>query len=133
MKLYTSFDLHSSNSYLEIIYEIGKKVFKKKLLNDPQTILDALCRKVSSKWISNEKAKGKGNKKNGNKYPTRAFPEAAELARQYYPEARAYYNRKMRAPDFMMEQAAFSHKMARAAYYVMRDQMPFMPEKLFES
>jgi len=26
------------------------------------------CRKVSSKWVSNDKAKGKGNKKSGNKY-----------------------------------------------------------------
>ena len=42
MKLYTSFDLHSSNSYLEILYEISKRVFKKKLLNNPQTILNAL-------------------------------------------------------------------------------------------
>jgi hypothetical protein len=62
-----------------------------------------------------------------------AFPDASELARRYYPEARAYYNRKMQATDFMTEQAAFSHKLAREAYYVMRDQVPFMPEKLFES
>ncbi len=47
------------------------------------------CRKVSSKWISNEKGKGKGNKKNGNKYLAWAFSEAAELARRFYPEARA--------------------------------------------
>jgi transposase len=52
------------------------------------------CRKVSSRWVSNEKTKGKGNKKNGNKYLAWAFSEAAEFARRYHAEARAYYNRK---------------------------------------
>ena len=33
------------------------------------------CRKVSSKWISNDKVKGKGNKKSGNKYLAWAFSE----------------------------------------------------------
>ncbi len=32
------------------------------------------CRKVPSQWISNGKEKGKGNKKNGNKYLAWAFP-----------------------------------------------------------
>jgi len=91
------------------------------------------CRKVSSKWISNDKGKGKGNKKNGNKYLAWAFSEAAELARRFHPEARAYYNRKMKKPNFMIAHAALAHKLARAAYYVMRDQIPFIPEKLFES
>jgi len=91
------------------------------------------CRKVSSSWISNDKGKGKGNKKNGNKYLAWAFSEAAELARRYYPEARAYYNCKMKKTNFMIAHAALAHKLARAAYYVIRDQVPFMPEKLFES
>ena len=91
------------------------------------------CRKVSSKWISNDKGKGKGNKKNGNKYLAWAFSEAAELARRYCPEARAYYNRKMKETNTVIAHAALAHKLARAAYYIMRDQVPFMPEKLFES
>ena len=91
------------------------------------------CRKVSSKWISNDKGKGKGNKKNGNKYLAWAFSEAAELARRYCPEARAYYNRKMKETNTVIAHAALAHKLARAAYYIMRDHVPFMPEKLFES
>ena len=91
------------------------------------------CRKVSSKWISNDKGKGKGNKKNGNKYLAWAFSEAAELARRYYPEARAYYNRKMKQTNVAIAHAALAHKLARAAFYIMRDQVPFMPEKLFAS
>jgi len=42
MQLYTAFDLHSNNSYLGIIDENGKRVFKKKLTNDPESILDTL-------------------------------------------------------------------------------------------
>ena len=42
MRLYTGIDLHSSNSYLAIIDETGKRVFKKKLANDPEVILSAL-------------------------------------------------------------------------------------------
>ncbi len=89
------------------------------------------CRKVSSKWVSNDKAKGKGNKKSGNKYLAWAFSEAAESARRLHDEPRAYYNRKMRRTNFMTAHNALAHKLARAAYYVMRDQVPFMPEKLF--
>jgi transposase len=89
------------------------------------------CRKVSSQWTSNEKAKGKGNKKNGNKYLAWAFSEAAEFARRYHAEARAYYQRKMQKTNFMVAHGALAHKLARAAYYIMKDQVPFMPEKLF--
>jgi transposase len=89
------------------------------------------CRKVTSKWSSNGKAKGKGNKKNGNKYLAWAFSEAAELARRCDGPAREYYNRKARKSNFMVAHSALAHKLARAAYYVMREQVPFMPEKLF--
>jgi transposase len=89
------------------------------------------CRKVSSQWTSNEKAKGKGNQKNGNKYLAWAFSEAAEFARRHDAQARAYYNRKMRKTNFMVAHSALAHKLARAAYYLMRDQLAFVPEKLF--
>jgi transposase len=42
MRLYSAFDLHSSNGYLGIIDETGKRVFKRKLPNDPEMILAAL-------------------------------------------------------------------------------------------
>jgi transposase len=89
------------------------------------------CRKVSSQWISNGKRKGKGNQKSGNKYLAWAFSEAAELARRYHLQARAYYNRKMQKTNFMVAHSALSHKLTRAAYYIMRDHVPFKPEKLF--
>ena len=89
------------------------------------------CRKVCSHWTSNGKSKGSGNKKNGNKYLAWAFSEAAELARRFDPDARAYYNRKLQKTNFMVAHGALAHKLARAAYYIMRDNVPFMPEKLF--
>jgi transposase len=89
------------------------------------------CRKVSSKWISNEKKKGKGNKKSGNKYLAWAFSEAAEIARRYDDNARAYYNRKTQQTNRMVAHNALAHKLSRAAYYIMRDGVSFMPEKCF--
>lgn len=89
------------------------------------------CRKVSSKWISNDKTKGKGNKRSGNRYLAWAFSEAAEIARRYYPEPRAYYNRKMQKTNAMVAHNALSHKLARAAYYIMKDGVSFMSEKAF--
>jgi transposase len=89
------------------------------------------CRKVPSTWTSNGKTKGKGNKKNGNKYLAWAFSEAAELARRYDSNARAYYQRKAARTNFMVAHSALAHKLARAAYYVMRGRVPFDPQKLF--
>ena len=89
------------------------------------------CRKVPSQWMSNGKWKGSGNRKNGNKYLAWAYSEASEFARRFYPEARAYYQRKMHKTNAPVAHSALAHKLARAAYYVMRDQVPFRPEKLF--
>jgi len=91
------------------------------------------CRKVSTRWTSNDKKKGKGNKKNGNKYLAWAFSEAAEFARRYDPQARAFYNRKLQKTNFMIAHSALAHKLARATYHVIKEQKPFMPEKLFAS
>lgn len=42
MKLYSGIDLHSSNSYLAIIDDGGKRIFKEKLPNEIATITDRL-------------------------------------------------------------------------------------------
>jgi len=89
------------------------------------------CRKVPSQWTSNEKRKGSGNSKNGNKYLAWAYSEASEFARRLYPEPRAYYNRKMQKSNAAVAHSALANKLSRAGYYVMRDKVPFQPEKLF--
>lgn len=89
------------------------------------------CRKVQSRWLSNEKAKGKGNEKNGNKYLAWAFSEAAEIARRYDPACQAFYERKRRQSNRMVAHNALAHKLARAAYHVLRDNVAFEATKLF--
>ena len=42
MQVYAGFDLHANNNFLGVVDESGKKIFKKKLLNEPETILNAL-------------------------------------------------------------------------------------------
>jgi len=88
-------------------------------------------RKVPAGRFSNDKKKGNGNRKNGNKYLSWAYAEAAELARRFDSEARAYYDRKRRRTNAPIAHSALAHKLARAAYHIMRDEVPFMPEKIF--
>ena len=89
------------------------------------------CRKVPTAWKSNDVKKGKGNSKNGNKYLAWAFSEAAEFARRHDEIARAFYNRKAGKTNRMIAHSALAHKLARAAYYIMRDNVEFDHRRLF--
>jgi len=89
------------------------------------------CRKVPSQWMSNGKWKRSGNTKNGNRYLSWAYAEASDYGRRLHPEPRAYYQRKRQKTNAVVAHSALAHKLARAAYYVMRDQVPFDSEKLF--
>ncbi len=89
------------------------------------------CRKVDSKWTSNNKKKGKGNKRNGNKYLAWAFSEAAEHARRVSPKAKHFFEQKMSKTNRMIAHGALAHKICRAAYCIMRDNVPYDPKKMF--
>ena len=89
------------------------------------------CRCVDSTRWSNGKKKGKGNSKNGNRYLSWAFVEAANFAIRYHAPAKRYYQRKMAATKRVVAIKALAHKLARASYYVMRDQVPFDPDKMY--
>jgi len=89
------------------------------------------CRCVGSKRISNGKQKGKGNRKNGNKHLSRAYVEAAHHARWNYEYVDRYYQRKMAKTNNVVAIKAIAHKLARACYYIIRDQKEFDPGKLF--
>jgi transposase len=89
------------------------------------------CRKVPVSWTSNDKKKGRGNKKNGNKYLSWAFAEAAELARRYDPAVKVWYNRKAAKTSMMVARTALAHKLARAAYHMMKEELPFDQKRLF--
>jgi len=89
------------------------------------------CRCVKSERLSNGKKKGSGNTKNGNKYLSWAYVEAAHHAKRSYPYAQRFFQRKKAQTNGIVAVKALSNKLCRASYYVMRDQVPFDQEKLF--
>jgi transposase len=89
------------------------------------------CRCVGSEKLSNGKKKGQGNSKNGNKYLAWAFIEAANFAIRFNEQAKRFYQRKAAKRNRVVALKAVAHKLARASYYVMRDQVPFDSAKLF--
>jgi transposase len=89
------------------------------------------CRKAETVWISSERVKGRGNRKNGNRYLAWAFSEAAEHARRFDTASRNFYNRKLKERNSPVAHNALANKLARAAYYIMRDQVPYEEGKLF--
>jgi len=89
------------------------------------------CRCVNSVRLSNQKKKGSGNTKNGNAYLSWAFVEAANFAIRYDPTIRRFYQRKTVRSNIVVARKAVAHKLARASYYVLRDQVPFDVTKCF--
>ena len=89
------------------------------------------CRCVKSERLSNGKKKGTGNTKNGNKYLSWAYVEAAHHAKRSYPYAQRFFQRKEAQTNRIVAVKALSNKLCRASYYVMRDRVPFDQEKLF--
>lgn len=90
------------------------------------------ARCVGSAHLSNGKNKGKGNTKNGNKYLGWAFMEAANFAIRYDDTIQRYYERKMaRGKHVMVARKSVAHKLARACYYILRDQTVFDADRAF--
>ena len=89
------------------------------------------CRCVDSKRESNGKKKGENNKKNGNKYLCWAFIEAANFAIRYDETIKQYYQPKLRKEKRVVAIKTIAHKLARACYYIIRDQEDFDIKKSF--
>jgi len=89
------------------------------------------CRCVGSEHLSNGKRKGRGNRKNGNKYLAWAYIEAANFAVRYNPEIKRYYQRKRARSNGIVAIKTVAHKLARACYYILRDQVPFEVNRAF--
>lgn len=89
------------------------------------------CRKVPSHYISNNKLKGRGNVKNGNRHLAWAFGQAADHARRHDGRVRAYYNRKKQGTNAAVAHATVAHKLARAVYHMMNTGQRFAPERAF--
>ena len=86
---------------------------------------------MDSQHLSNGKRKGQGNTKNGNKYLAWAFVEAANFAIRYHESVQRFYQRKCAKTSSVVARKAVAHKLARACYYVLRDQAPFDMKRAF--
>ena len=89
------------------------------------------CRCVGSQKISNGKKKGQGNTKNGNKYLSWAFVEAAHFAIRYNSKIKSFYQRKKAKTKIVVAIKAVAHKLCRACYYIMRDRVAFNITRAF--
>jgi len=101
---------------LTIMLEVGR-------INRFPTVgnYSSYCRCIRSIRTSNNKITGYGNSRNGNKYLSWAYVEAAHYARRYHEAIRSYYERKKAKTNRIVAIKTVSHKLARASYYVMRD------------
>ena len=90
------------------------------------------ARCVGSTYKSNGKSKGSGNRKNGNKYLAWAFVEAANFAVRFDPAIKRYYQRKASKTLPVVGYKAVAHKLARACYYILRDQVAFDVTRAFK-
>ena len=91
------------------------------------------CRCVNSKRMSNNKQKGAGNRKSGNKYLSWAFMEAANFSIRFNPNAKQFYQKKAAKTKRVVALKALAHKLARACYYVIRNNEEFDNQRLFSS
>jgi transposase len=89
------------------------------------------CRAVNSRCDSDGKKKGENNRKNGNKYLGWAYVEAAHFAQRYSPRAQAWFASKTARAGRVVAVKALACKLAKAAYYVLRDDVDFDENKLF--
>jgi transposase len=89
------------------------------------------CRCIRSIRTSNGKITGYGNRKSGNKYLSWAYVEAANYARRFHEVVRSYYEKKLARTNRIVAIKAVSHKLARASYYVMRDNVDYDQARLF--
>jgi transposase len=89
------------------------------------------CRCVGSQKISNGKKKGKGNTKNGNKYLSWAYIEAANFAIRFSSRIKSFYQRKKAKSHGVVALKAVAHKLCRACYYIMKNRVAFDVTKAF--
>ena len=89
------------------------------------------CRCVQSIRYSNGKKKGENNRKNGNKHLGWAFVEGANFAKRLYPEVKRFYQKKAAETNKIVAIKATAHKLARAAFFVMRDKVDFSMDRAF--
>lgn len=89
------------------------------------------CRCAKTEHTSNNKKKGTGNRKNGNRFLSWAYSEAAHHMKRYDLRAQRYYDRKRSRCHPMVAKRALAAKIARACYFVLRNQESFDSSRTF--
>jgi transposase len=91
------------------------------------------CRCVRATRESNSKKIGQNNSKNGNKYLAWAYVEAANFMIRNCEEAKRWYQRKMArcGGKRVIAIKALAGKIAKACYFMMKDQVDFDVKKIF--
>lgn len=111
---------------LTIMYETGEISRFSKAGN-----YTSYCRCVRAIASSNKKKKGNNNRKNGNKYLSWAFVEAAHKMKQFCPEAKSYYDRKYSRMIGAVATKSLGAKISKCVFYILRDQENFDLKKMF--
>jgi transposase len=89
------------------------------------------ARCVSTQRISNGKLKGRGNKKNGNKYLAWAFMEAAHYATIWCPEIKRFYQKRKAKKHLLVAKKTVANKLAKACYYMLSRHESFDVHRAF--
>jgi transposase len=89
------------------------------------------CRCVKSLRTSNGKKKGENNRKCGNTYLAWAFVEAAHFACRFDDQSRRFYDRKKQQTNPVIATKALACKLAKAAWHVMAEDVPYDSERVF--
>jgi transposase len=89
------------------------------------------CRCAPSKRISNNKKKGEGNTKNGNRFLAWALVEAVPHAVRSSIRCEKYYMRKRSETNTSVATKSLGNKLSRAIYYILRDRVCFQEDALF--
>jgi len=85
---------------------------------------------VKAEHTSNERKKGAGNRKSGNRYLAWADVEAAVYAVRFSPELRAWYQRKEKRTNRAVAIKALATTLAKVCFFILRDGVTFDAKKL---
>jgi len=89
------------------------------------------ARCVNTAKVSNGKLKGRGNKRNGNKYLAWAFMEAAHYAAIWSPEIKRFYQKRQAKRHILVAKKTVANKLAKACYHMLKRQEPFDVKRAF--
>ena len=89
------------------------------------------ARCVNTEKISNGKTKGRGNKKNGNKYLAWAFMEAAHYAAIWSPEIQRFYQQRKAKRHVLVAKKTVANQLARACYHRLSKKEAFDVQRAF--